>query len=388
MSLTSVLAAEPTKEQLAEYQNACALVNQYAYAITNTDMPVLSNPPKNYGEFGQLFAPAKAHCLEWTNGVFPAMLSFPQTIVDQTADLFSLEEAIAGPYLEALIADPSNAQAKAGLGRALQTMQTLAQQQVKTSEGLLSSMSTFSTDIAADATSLTTIAADALTAVGEDETKIKEMTKAIESLKHEIDMFNKLLTASEIGIGLFLFTGLIGVACCLVPGGQGIGAGIIVISVLGEAASITGTVLLNREIKAKEELIEVEREDISKTSQDVILLQALNLQFKWLEQANSSAQGAMELVVKMWKELDEELTTMQTDLTVADTAATAQQYEEAKADLTEAEGEWSQVVEFATALAGIDYKWQDKEGNWHSFKSESSPPLDGSTVAMAGQPAP
>ena len=96
MRLAAIVAATPTKQQLLDYQNSCATVNQYAYAITNQSLPVLNDPPANYGQFATEFAPAKAHCLEWTTGIFPTMLSFPQTIATQSADLFSLEATMAG----------------------------------------------------------------------------------------------------------------------------------------------------------------------------------------------------------------------------------------------------------------------------------------------------
>jgi len=72
--------------------NAAAAVNLYAYAITQQDMPLLHEPPKNYGDFTQSFSPAKAHCLEWTNDIFPTILSFPTTIVDANA-IFNLENS-------------------------------------------------------------------------------------------------------------------------------------------------------------------------------------------------------------------------------------------------------------------------------------------------------
>src|SRR3954468_4403881 len=143
MRLAAIVAATPTKQQLLDYQNSCATVNQYAYAITNTSLPVLNDPPANYGQFATEFAPAKAHCLEWTTGIFPTMLSFPQTIATQSADLFSLEATMAGAWLDQLITDPTNAKAKNGLGQALTAMQKVTQAQLATAQGLVNSMGTF-----------------------------------------------------------------------------------------------------------------------------------------------------------------------------------------------------------------------------------------------------
>jgi hypothetical protein len=381
MKLAAIVAAAPTKQQLLDYQNACASVTLYAYSITATNLPVLKEPPTIYAEFAQEFTPAKAHCMEWSGGIFPLMLSFPQTIASQAADLFTVEDSMASSWLGILIDDPQNDRAKAGLQKALQAMQAVAHAQLATAEGLVASLQDFSSNITGDAKALDTLAHQALAAVQDDQQRISVLNGEITDLKNQISTLNKLLTLAEIGMGVSIFVGLIGVVCCSIPGAQVIGAGLIVVGVLGEAASITGTVLLNKEINGKNDNIQVDSKSISDLHQDVIALQGVNAQFKWLEQANVAAQNARRTAIQMWRALDVELTTLQQDLTTAGTAATAEQYQQAKNDLDAASAAWQEVVGYASALAGIDYKWQDKDGNWHSFTSEQ-PSVSGSTIAM------
>lgn len=381
MSLAASVAAAPTQQQLLDYQNACATVNQYAYAITNTSLPVLNQPPSNYADFATEFAPAKSHCLDWTTGIFPTMLSFPGTIVNQAADLFNMEDTMASAWLDALISDPTNASAKAGLAKALTTMQSIASAQLTTAQGLLSSMNTFASDISSDASTLSTLAQQALDAAGADQTHIQNLNDDIASLKSQIDTLNTLLTLSEIGIAVSLFVGLIGAVCCVIPGAQGVGVGLIVVAVAGEAASITGTVLLNKEIAADNEAIQTDQQLITQLNQDIVALQAVNSQFQWLETANVAAQQAMETVVQMWQGLSDELTTMQNDLTTVDNDVTAEQYQQAQDDLTAAAAAWQDVVTYAQALANVSYNWQDSSGNWHDYTSQPAT-ADAATVAM------
>jgi hypothetical protein len=381
MSLAAVLAAAPTKQQLLDYQNSCATVNQYAYAITNTSLPVLSQPPTNYATFATEFAPAKAHCLDWTTGIFPTMLSFPGTIVNQAADLFNLEDTMASAWLTALIADPNNDAAKAGLAKALTTMQTIVTAQVATASGLMTSMTNFSDNITTDASTLSTLAQQALDAAGQDQTRITTLNGDITSLKNQISTMNTLLTLSEIGMGLSIFVGLIGAVCCFIPGAQGLGVGIIIVAVAGEAASITGTVLLNKDIDAANQSIQTDQQLITQLNQDVALLQGVNSQFQWLQTANVAAQQAMQAVVQMWQGLDSELTTMQTDLTTVGKDVTSAQYQQAQTDLTTAAAAWQDVLTFAQALANIDYKWEDSSGMWHSYTAQPAA-ANQATVAM------
>ena len=70
----------PTTQQLTDYMNAAAKVNLYTFAIAQTNLPNLNvppAPPPNYASFLASFAPAKAHCLNWSSSIFPTILSFP-----------------------------------------------------------------------------------------------------------------------------------------------------------------------------------------------------------------------------------------------------------------------------------------------------------------------
>ncbi|MDQ1744464.1 MAG: hypothetical protein QOE23_2803 [Pseudonocardiales bacterium] len=381
MKLSAIVAATPTTEQLLEYQNACATVNSYAYAIANTSLPVLNQPPADYGTYSTLFAPAKAHCVEWTSSIFPTMLSFPAILTSQASDLFNMEETMADAYLDVLIADPTNQDAKAGLQKALLTMQSIAQTQIDTAEGLLTSMETFSTDIAADAAALNAIATDSLADAATDEADIQALEAQIVALKNEIKKLNKSLTAAEIGISVSLYVGLIGAVCCVIPGAELAGAGLIVIGVAGEAASITETVLLTQSIEAANASIQADQQQIEAYNQDVVELQSTNLQFQWLDEANAATQIAIQQVISMWRDLDAELTAVIQELTNSDYDATKEQYQAAQDDLNAADAAWQEVVAFATALAGVSYNWQDADGTWHSYTSQP-PGTDNATVAM------
>ncbi len=380
---TAALAAivAPTKQQLVDYQNACAKVNLYAYAITQTSLPVLTSPPKDYSDYVAKFAPAKAHCLAWSSSIFPTMLAFPQTIAGLTNSMFNLEETAIGQALALLKQDPNNQQAKFVLGQALTGLQTIIQAQITTAEGLLAQLNTFSTNVGADAATLASMAAQALAMAGADQTTIDGINTHIDNLNKEISTLNTWLTVSEIGIGLSIFVGLIGAVVCLIPGAQVAGGVIIGIAVLGVAGSIAGTVITNKLISADQDSITSLRQQVTGLKQDIIALQATNKQFVWLQQANKDAQAAMQAVINMWKQLDVELNSTKTDLTDVNADVSAAQYAQAEQDLKKLHDDWQVVVDFANKLKNIDYKFQDQQGNWHSFSDLSTPvKADGSTV--------
>jgi non-hemolytic enterotoxin B/C len=237
----------------------------------------------------------------------------------------------------------------------------------------MTQLNAFSTQTAADATTLGNIATQALSLAGADQSSITNINTQIDNINSEIAGLNYMLGASEIGIGVSLFFGVIGVAVCFIPGGLPAGAVIIGIAVLGEAASIAGTVVLNEEISNDQTSITDLQQQVQNLDQNIIALQACNRQFVWLQQANQDAQAALQVVINMWSQLQTELQTVKTELTDVNTDVTAAQYAQAITDLNAANAEWQQVVQFAQALAGVNYQWQDQNGNWHSFSNTSTP---------------
>ena len=384
-TLTLVLPPEPTKQQLVDYANAAALVNNYAFAITQTSLPVLNIPPPNYADFAKEFAPAKAHALTWTGSVFPQMLSLPDIIINAEA-LINLDETMVGQYLQILQSDPSNQQAKNGLATALKGMLTIIQQQQAAVQSIQSGVSTFSAQVITDASTLSDIAGQALADAGADQDKINQLNQAIDGLNKDIQTQNTLLTISAIGIGVSIFVGLIGAVVAFIPGAQGVGIGIIILGVGGVAASIAGTVIASLAIKADQEAIASDQKQIAELHQDIILLQGVNKQFLYLVQANAEAQKALAVVAQMWNGLEDVVSEMVSELTATETAVEAQQYADALADFEQAEAAWTEIVDFAKALKGIDYKWQDAKGDWHSF-TESQPAPGGATVTQIAQAA-
>jgi len=165
-NLTAIVAS--TTQQLANYMNAGAIVNLYTFAISQTSLPVLQQPPANYSTFLSSFEPAKAHCLNWSSSIFPTMLSFPGMISGSMNDMFNVEQSAIGVALRTLQTDPTNQQAKATLAQCLTAILALVQTPLTTAQGLMTQLTDFSTQISGDATTLGNIATQALSTAGAD----------------------------------------------------------------------------------------------------------------------------------------------------------------------------------------------------------------------------
>jgi len=378
-STAKLVATQPTPQQLTDYANALIVVNSYAYAITNQQLPVLNYPPANYATFVADFAPAKQHALNWSTNIFVSIVQLPTTIVSQAANLFNMEELSITLYLQALIQDPNNTMAKQGLASALSSVQQIIQDQVTSITSIQSQLVTFSSDIQTDAATLTQIASESLADAGTDQQTIVTLNADIVTLNAEISTAQTLLTVSEIGIGLSIFTGLIGAVCCTIPGAQTVGVGLIVMGVAGTAASIAGTVIETQSIQVMQNQITSEQNQISGLNQDIIQLQGVSTQFNQLYTANLQAQNALTAISEMWTLMDDTINEVAAELTDVNNDVAAAQYQQALTDFQDAETSWNDVVAFATALAGINYSWQDASGTWHMYGTQN-PSTDNGNV--------
>jgi|GEM_PF-900237 len=369
---TSLLATtQPTTQQLADYANALIAVNSYAYAITNQQLPVLNSPPPDYAEFASAFAPAKQHALDWSTDIFVSMIQLPLTIMNQAANLFGTEDTLITEYLKQLITDPNNASALQGVQEALSTTQKLIKNQLATVSTINTQLDQFLGNIQGDAATLNSIAGAALLDAGNDQAAIEQLKADIVSMNQQIATYQTVLTASEIGIPLSIFVGLIGGIVCTIPGAQGIGAGLIIAGVAGTGASIAGTVIASKNIRALQGAITAEKDQISSLNQDVIQLQAVSTQFAALLAASLQAQNALTTIQNMWTDMNTVVTSVSTELGVVANDMTSDDYLQALTDFGQAVDAWTDVINFAEGLATINYSWQDTSGNWHQYGSEN-----------------
>ncbi|MEY2497656.1 MAG: hypothetical protein QOD12_1212 [Verrucomicrobiota bacterium] len=382
MALNNLVAFQPSAQQLTDYANALIMVNNYAYAITNQNLPVLNSPPPNYGTFASSFAPAKQHALNWTDNIFVQLVQFPTTITQEAAQLFNMEDTMITFYLQNLITNPNDTASKTALGKSLTTLQALITSQVQTATSAQQQLQQFGVDIASDAKILTGIAQDATADATGDQAQIAQINTDIANLKSAINTATILLTVSEMGIGISIFVGLIGVVCCFIPGAQLVGAGLIIVAVAGVAASIAGTVIENKRIAAMQAQIDSDQKQITGLNQDIILLNGVSQSFNDLYNANLKAQNALNTIITMWTNLGSTVQQVQTDLTDVENDNTADQYTQALADFQQAETAWAAVVAFAQALASINYSWQDTSGQWHVYGTQNPTINNGNTTQI------
>ena len=290
-------------------------------------------------------------------------------------------------YLNALVADPTNAKAKQGLATALAALQKAIGNVVDSTTTIEEQLTEFSSNIYTDAEALTGLAQKATADAVGDQQHIAQINSDIANLRQEISQAQFLLTIAEAGIGLSIFVGIVGAVIAFIPGGQALGIGVVVVAVGGLAGSIAGTVIESQAITAMQNQISNDQQQIAGLNQDIILLNGVSQQFTALYDANQAAQGSLKTIKDMWTQLDATIEAAKAELADVGSETTSADYQQALTDFQAAQSNWAEVVDFADALAGIDYKWQDSSGQWHSF-TQQSPAADASTVTQIPSSAP
>jgi hypothetical protein len=389
LSTTRMVGSLPTSQQLLNYANALIVVNNYAYAITNQTIPTLSGQqPPDYASFAEQFAPAKLHALNWSTNIFVSMIQLPSTIVNQAAGLFNMEKAMIKSFLDILISDPGNQQAKSRLNVALTDVQTMIHTQIATVQNIETQLNTFAGQIAIDAVTLAGIATEATNdATITDKQAIINLKADIQRLNNEIANLNLLMGLSEVGIPISIFVGLVGAVVCFIPGATAYGVGLIAIGVTGLAASIAGTVITNIAVSDANNVIQGNRTNIANIDQDISLLNALSSQFTNLYNANVAAASALTTIKTMWTSLESTINQVNTDLTTVGSDITSSTYQQALQDFRQAETDWNAFVSFARLLANINYSWQDASGNWHNYQDQSPAANNGNVNQMPSSQA-
>ena len=349
-----VLDTGATKQALVDYQNAITKISMYVTGVTNVQLPGLTNSPDQYSAYVNKFSGVKTDVMLWPNSIVPLSQNLPTTIVNFNS-IMVMNFGLAQSYLTALIQDPSNPTYRTNLANVLGQLRDNAKSNYATLTGLEGLFTQFSGSLTTDGPILDGLAKQALDFAGADKLQITKIQGTIKDQQATIDTLNTWLSVSEIGIGVSIFIAIVGVVCLFVPGGQAAGIGLIALGVVGVGGSIAGTVILNKQINALNDVIQGERQQISQINQDINLLIQLNTQVQQLVTANDEATKAMKVVQDYWKTLDTELSTLITDLNDSTVKLDASQLQAVQTDLTEANTLWGEVNTFAVALQQIKY---------------------------------
>jgi hypothetical protein len=337
----------PIDQQLADAFNSNNAVMAYVLGISNTSLPSVSPEPDWYSTFMTNFADAKIHAMTWTNTIVPNLVGIPTGIANY-AFTFNLNMMNIKSALSALQQDPTNQPAKQSLLIGLQTLvEGFSYQLANSSSFQVREIDAFTTNLTADAAMMQAAIVSAQGTVGYDQTQVDGLLADIANLQSEINTWQTVVTAAGIGAGVSFFAGAV---TAIFTFGAGLAFGIV-----GASAGIATLIAAEVKIKQLAAKIGQDQLDMSGLNQQIAALTAMMSQLNTVITLAQAASTQIQLINQAWQVLDQEITTVITDLQNSEHDLSSSDIKALHNDLNSANDDWEGLRRFCLTIAGIQY---------------------------------
>lgn len=321
-----------------EYRKNVIAVCNYVSAVVHSELPALKHEIPQWDEFSQKFVAAKSDALQWTNQVLEHLLATPADIASfNDAFLAGLADAIS--LTDYLIQHPGDTVSKQLLISRLQQLSRLTRSNISEVQGTLDSLSNFSKDLPEQAQRLSDIAADARAGAEVDKQKVEDLRADIKRLQADIAAQTAAIVGLGIVDGVAITLGIVAVAAA----GP---FGMVTWPFLGIAiaAATAFIVLAGIKIKDDQDKIASDQSQINEYTQDAAVLSGFADSFDQLSKQAEAVQENMRAIIAAWDEVAQGLEKVCEDLSGSEGAAGSDDFETVKADLVDAQGQWTRMI--------------------------------------------
>jgi septation ring formation regulator EzrA len=204
MSVSSQDAADmeilQLKEKLTAYWNAVTLITANAHAITRTSLVPgdTAELPSWWPTLSANFTACKGHAQNWIDEVYPSLTRIPQAIINFD-NAFSVTSNRMLDVLAQIQKQPTDALKAQFMSMLKYLLEQLGDSMTDINE-TRDAIKSFTRDMAADHTKLTTGSANIAKAIDDSDQSVAKLTARIEFLKLEIDRLNMQLTVAAIAL--------------------------------------------------------------------------------------------------------------------------------------------------------------------------------------------
>ncbi|AZP12586.1 HBL/NHE enterotoxin family protein [Undibacterium parvum] len=345
MLAANVSGTIPIEQQLADAFNASNNVVAYVSGIVGTTLPVITTPPSWYSSFQTAFSDAQIHANAWYP-IATSLVSIPNNIVAYGI-VFNSSMSTINSLITVLQADPTNTQAIAALKSTLQSMRSSVKGYSQAAVSLQTQITTFANNLTADATIMQTASTSAMSQAGVDQGKIAELEVHVAQLRSKISTWQTVLTASAIAAGVAFWAGAV---IAIFSFGFGLAFGIV-----GAAAGITMMIVADNQIKVLSSQVTGHISDMGVLTQEVAALKLLSGQLDTLITQSAAASAQIALITSAWSALEQDLTSVITDLSNAETDVSNMNLTQLQTDLNTSNTDWQTLIGICTVVAGIKF---------------------------------
>jgi len=334
--------------KLSAYWDAVNVITLHSHSITKQVLQQVdtANPPAWWNTLSTNFTACQSHAQAWIDTIYPELTRIPQAIIDYNNYFVATSTRILA-LLEKMGTKPPTPAQKAQLVLMLRLLSEKLTKSKGEIEAVRALIKTFTQNMAADHTALTTGAHSVSKAIEDNNAEVKALNAAINALKLEIDQLNIQLIAAAHGLAASVFVGymLMSVTPYLA----------VPIAIIGVSISLGFIIDALVRISKKQEEIIAKSQTLTKTEAQGVILAAIAATVDSMKKSIDAITTHIDIVSQAWATLDVKMKAVLDDVNAA-READIRHILEKEIDIEAAQAAWAQLKVYAEQLQEIKLK--------------------------------
>jgi len=334
--------------KLTAYWDAVNVITLHSHSITKQVLQQVdpTNPPAWWSTLSTNFTACQSHAQTWIDTIYPELTRIPQAIIDYNNYFVATSNRILS-LLERMGTKPPTPAQKAQLILLLRLLSEKLTKSKGEIEAVRALIKTFTQNMAADHTALTTGAHSVTKAIEDNNAAVAALNAEIAALKLEIDQLNIQLIAAlhALAASVFISYLMMSVTPYLA----------IPIAVIGVSVSMGFIIDALVRISKKQDEIIAKSKTLTKTESQGVILAAIAATVDSMKNSVDAITKHIDIVSSAWATLDVKMKSVLDDVTAA-READIRKILEKEIDIEAAQAAWAQLKDFAEKLQQIKLK--------------------------------
>ncbi|HEV7768347.1 MAG TPA: HBL/NHE enterotoxin family protein [Thermoanaerobaculia bacterium] len=336
------------QEKLTAYWDSVNLITLHSHSITKQVLQQVdaSNPPAWWTTLSGNFKSCQTHAQTWIDTIYPELTRIPQAIIDYNNYFVATSNRILA-LLDKMGPKPPTPAQKAQLILMLRLLSEKLTKSKGEIEAVRALIKTFTQNMAADHTALTTGAGSVTKAIEDNNAAVAALNAEINMLKAEIDQLNIQLIAALHGLAITVFISYMMMSVTpylAVP-----------IAVIGVSVSLGFIIDAMVRISKKQNEVIAKSQTLTKTESQGVILNAIAATVDSMKKSIDAITTHIDIVSQAWATLDVKMKSVLDEVNAA-READIRHILEKQIDIETAQAAWAQLKDFAQKLQEIKLK--------------------------------
>jgi ABC-type transporter Mla subunit MlaD len=340
-----VLAAVKTANDSAdEYRQGLWTIVMYSGQVKAYQIPNLKDPTQwpggaeAYQQTQTTWADVTGTLRAWSLSTLQNVLEIPEQLINNSTQVI-VPTLQAGILLcNGLIQDPNNTIAKNDLMGELNLLSVNFSQYSAQIAALISSLQSQASVFDNDARTMSSIAAQALQAAGNERQQVETFNQAISDLNRDIKAAAVTIAGGSLAAVTGIAIGIVGLA--LVPATEGVSLVLLVPAFLITAGGAVAITLAAKKIVDDKNAISQLNAQIGRMQADIVLVNALSTTMTGFAEQVDALRNSLNAILTPWEAAQTYLASTISELTGIE-HATAENWQQVKTELSEILTGWN-----------------------------------------------